>query len=150
MLSELNYAAMWNAAQKPPLFTDRELVLMATATPAALVGLSAQIGSLAPGHAADLIVLRKAGDGRPRDAYWTLTHSTPDNLQLVIIGGNALYGDPALLAQFTTVPAEPVTVCGVAKSLAAGGNSFATTQHTLDHALRRAGRFLVPLTECGD
>jgi 5-methylthioadenosine/S-adenosylhomocysteine deaminase len=38
LLAELNYAAAWNDTQTPPLFTDRELVTMATSTAAALVG----------------------------------------------------------------------------------------------------------------
>ena len=73
-LGELNYASMWNQTQTPPPFTEKELVMMATANAAKLVNLSGEIGSLAPGHAADLIVLRNSDQEGHHDAYWTITH----------------------------------------------------------------------------
>jgi 5-methylthioadenosine/S-adenosylhomocysteine deaminase len=137
---------MWNQTQKPPLFTERELVMMATTNAAALVNLSAQLGSLATGHAADLIVIKKTAAGH--DAFWTLTHSTPADLQLVVIGGSAMYGDTALMQTFGT-NGEPLQVCGAAKSLAVPGKPFAETQRVLDHALQQQDRKLAPLAECG-
>ncbi len=148
LLGELNYASMWNQTQAPPLFTERELVLMATANAAKLVNLSDEIGSLAAGHAADLIVIRKDG-GSKHDAYWTLTHSTPQDVYLVVIGGNALYGDPALMEQYSSAPMEKLMICGAAKSLAVDGKPFADTEHALDHAMQSFGRTLAPLAECG-
>jgi 5-methylthioadenosine/S-adenosylhomocysteine deaminase len=146
LLGELNYASVWNQTQKPPLFTERELVMMATTNAAALVNLSAQLGSLATGHAADLIVIKKTAAGH--DAFWTLTHSTPADLQLVVIGGSAMYGDTALMQTFGT-NGEPLQVCGAAKSLAVPGKPFAETQRVLDHALQQQDRKLAPLAECG-
>jgi 5-methylthioadenosine/S-adenosylhomocysteine deaminase len=148
LLAELNYASMWNQTQKPPLFTERELVLMATANPAKLVNLSAEIGSLAAGHAADLMVLHKDGANK-HDAYWTLTHASPADIELVVIGGSALYGDPALMDQYSSASTEKLSICGASKSLATDGKSFAVTQQTLDHALHQFGRTLAPLAECG-
>lgn len=160
LLGELNYASLWNQTQTPPptpehpkpepLFSERELVLMATANAAELVDLSAEIGSLAAGHAADLIVVRKSsGDASKHDAYWTLTHSSPQDIDLVVIGGSALYGDPALMEQYSSAPTEKLTLCGTPKSLAIDGKPFADTEHTLDHALHLFGRTLAPLAECG-
>jgi hypothetical protein len=120
---------------------------MATANAAKLVNLSPQIGSLAPGHAADLIVLRK-GDGE-HDAYWTMTHSSPQDLELVMIGGRALYGDPALMAPFGSAAGESLQICGAAKKLASGGKPFAETEQRLEVAIRQVGRYLAPLAECG-
>jgi 5-methylthioadenosine/S-adenosylhomocysteine deaminase len=148
MLGELNYASMWNQTQKPPLFTERDLVLMATANAAKLANLSAEIGSLAAGHVADLIVIRKDIASK-HDAYWTLTHSSPADLELVVIGGNAIYGDPTLMAQYSSQPIEKLAICGDTKSLAADGKPFTTTEQTLGHALHRFGRTLAPLAECG-
>ena len=147
LLGELNYASMWNQTQKPPLFTERELVLMATANAAELVNLSEEIGSLAAGHAADFIVIRKVSVDS-HDAYWTLTHSQPQDLDLVVIGGKAMYGDPALMQQYSGAT-ESLTICGAAKSLAADGKPFAQTAQTLDRALHQFGRALAPLAECG-
>jgi cytosine/adenosine deaminase-related metal-dependent hydrolase len=146
-LGELNYASLWNQTQVTPPFSERDLVMMATANAAELVNLSGQIGSLAPGHAADVIVLRK-GTGA-HDAYWTMTHSSPEDLELVVIGGRALYGDAALTESFGAASAETLQVCGAAKQLAVGGKAFADTETRLDGALHLAGRFLAPLAECG-
>jgi cytosine/adenosine deaminase-related metal-dependent hydrolase len=147
LLGELNYASVWNQTQKPPLFTERELVLMATANAAGLVNLSEQIGSLAPGHVADLIVLKETPAGH--DAYWTLTHSTAADMQLVVIGGVALYGDAAMMESYSGSGAERLEVCGAAKTLAASGKPFAETERVLDQALQQQGRKLAPLAECG-
>jgi 5-methylthioadenosine/S-adenosylhomocysteine deaminase len=149
LLGELNYASLWNQTQPTPPFTERDLVLMATSNAAALVNLSSQIGSLAPGHAADLIVLRRSDLGPQRDAYWTITHSSPQDLELVVIGGRALYGDPSLIQTFSPASTEALQLCGVTKALAPGGKPFATTQQALDLALHQAGRTLAPLAECG-
>jgi cytosine/adenosine deaminase-related metal-dependent hydrolase len=149
-LGELNYASLWNQTQgnqtqgKPP-FTERDLVMMATTNAADLVNLSGQIGSLAPGHAADLIVLQKGASGQ--DAYWTMTHSSPQDLELVVIGGRALYGSADLMERLGG--GESMQICGAAKKLAAGGKTFAETEQVLDMAMHQAGRNLAPLAECG-
>jgi 5-methylthioadenosine/S-adenosylhomocysteine deaminase len=149
LLGELNYASMWNQTQTPPPFTEKDLVMMATANAAKLVNLSGEIGSLAPGHAADLIVLRKSGADGGHDAYWTITHASPQDLELVLIGGRALYGDAALMEPFGAASGEVLQICGASKKLAAGGKSFAATEQRLDQAMHQAGRFLAPLAECG-
>ena len=147
LLGELNYASVWNQTQKPPLFTERELVMMATANAAGLVNLSEQIGSLAPGHVADLIVVKKAAAGH--DAYWTLTHSTAADIQLVVIGGVAMYGDPAMMQSYSGGIGERLAVCGAVKMLAASDKTFAETERVLEQALQQQGRKLAPLAECG-
>jgi 5-methylthioadenosine/S-adenosylhomocysteine deaminase len=146
LLGELNYASVWNQTQKPPLFTERDLVMMATANAAELVNLSPQIGSLSAGHAADLIVVKKPTASH--DAYWTLTHSTPADVQLVMIGGVAMYGDAATM-QVLASEGERLEVCGAAKTLTLPGKPFAETARVLDHALQQQGRKLAPLAECG-
>jgi 5-methylthioadenosine/S-adenosylhomocysteine deaminase len=154
LLGELNYVSVWNQAQPSPVFTDRELVSMATANPAALVGLQDQIGSIAANHIADLLVIRTTGVPKDKDAYWTLTHATPEDLDLVMIGGQATYGDPKLMHQLSKAPAETVQVCGAEKSISFAtekqpAGTFAATESTLDHALREQGRRLASLAECG-
>jgi len=146
MLGELNYASQWNATQQPPLFTERELVLMATSTPAELVGLTEQVGTLAAGSAADLIVVRKSGE----DAYWSLTHTSAQDLELVVIGGEAVYGDAALMEQLGGKGGETLEVCGSPKVVRLEGKSWTETERTLSHALGEFGRKLAPLSECGN
>ncbi len=154
LLAELNYASEWNKAQPSAIFSDRELVAMATINPATLIGLQDQIGSLAPNHVADLLVIRDTGAAHGKDAYWTLTHTAPEDLQLVMIAGQATYGDPQLMHQLFKGPDESLHICGADKTISFASETkppgtFAATQTALDHALRGQGRSLAPLAECG-
>ena len=71
MLDELKYAAIWNGSLPQPIFTDAELVNMATRIPATLIGEGDAIGSLRPGLFADILVIRKGPAGGA--AYYRLT-----------------------------------------------------------------------------
>jgi len=144
-LGELNYASRWNQTQTTPVLTQRDLVMMATSNPAAMVGLTGQIGSLAAGNAADVIVVRKDGD----DAYWGLTHTAPQDLALVMIGGRAIYGDASLMKQVGTGHGEDLAICGVKKTIELEGKTWSETEKTLSHAMNEFGRTLAPLSECG-
>ncbi len=148
LLGELNYASVWNQTQVKPPFRDSDLVAMATANAAKLAGLQDELGSLATGHAADLIVVRRRA-GEKQDAYWTLTHATPQALELVLVGGVAMYGDRALVEKITTQPLEPMEVCGTAKVIPLAGHSYAEIEAELDTAMNQYGRKLAPLSECG-
>ncbi len=157
LLAELNYAAAWNDTQSPHPFTDRELVSMATAIPAELIGAADRLGALQPGHDADLLVIRP--ESNQHDAYWTLAHATAAQVALVVVEGAAVYGDPALLTQLTqSRPAERLEVCGSTKALILTGShghidasdeTWAHTSATLETALHHHGRNLAPLAECG-
>ena len=114
MLEELKYAATWNASQSPPVFTDAELVSMATSVPAHLAAADQKIGSLVKGMYADLLLIRRNGT----DPYQALLHASPADVRLVIVGGKPLYGDPDLMEKL--LPAErlePLTICGAPKKL---------------------------------
>lgn len=114
MIEELKYAAAWNASQSPPVFTDAELVAMATSVPAHLAAADRKIGSLAKGMYADLLLIRRNGT----DPYFALTHASAADVRLVVVGGKPLYGDPDLMDRL--LPAsrlERLTVCGTSKKL---------------------------------
>lgn len=145
-LAELNYASLWNTTQHPSVFTERELVLMVTANPAEMVGMGDQIGSLAAGHVADVIVVKKTGE----DPYWSLTHAMAPDVELVFIGGKPIYGDPKLMKAAGATHAEPLEVCAVPKAIQVEGKSWASTSGTLTEAMNKFGRKLAPLSECGD
>jgi len=159
LLAELNYAAAWNNTQTPRPFTDRELVTMATSTPADLIGATDRLGALQPGNDADLLVIRPETDSAKHDAYWTLTHATASQVTLVTVDGMPLYGDPELVAKLApSRPAERIEVCGSMKAILftgahghvdASDETWAHTAATLESALRRYGRNLAPLAECG-
>jgi cytosine/adenosine deaminase-related metal-dependent hydrolase len=156
LLAELNYAAAWNETQKPQPFGDRELVEMATSVPAQIVGESGRLGALAPGHDADLLVIRPETN---RDAYWTLTHATAGQVMLVTVAGAPLYGDPEVLGKLAGAhPAERIDVCGQSEGLLLTGKhgdvdaadeTWAQTSARLLVGLRHYGRNLAPLAECG-
>jgi 5-methylthioadenosine/S-adenosylhomocysteine deaminase len=159
LLAELNYAAAWNESQTPHPFTDRELVSMATSVPAALIGDGDRLGSLEPGHDADLLVLRPEADAGKHDAYWALTHATAAQVMLVTVDGEPLYGDPDVLEKLeSSRPSERIDICGSSKTLLftglhghvdAADETWAHTAATLQTALRHYGRNLAPLAECG-
>jgi 5-methylthioadenosine/S-adenosylhomocysteine deaminase len=159
LLAELNYATAWNNTQNPPPFTDRELVAMATSTPAELIGATDRLGSLAVGRDADLLVVRPETDAAKHDAYWTLTHAIAAQVMLVMVEGEPLYGDPELLEKLTGQrPSERLAICGSSKTLLftglhghvdAADETWAHTAATLEAALRHYGRNLAPLVECG-
>ncbi len=158
LLAELNYAATWNDTQTPHLFTDRELVAMATSTAADMIGASDRLGALEPGHDADVLVIKPEGNAK-HDAYWTLTHATAAQVMLVMVGGEPLYGDPDVLEKTgPSRPSEKIEVCGSSKTLLftglhgqvdAADETWAHTASTLQAALRHYGRDLAPIAECG-
>jgi 5-methylthioadenosine/S-adenosylhomocysteine deaminase len=114
VLEELNYAAAWNAAQNPRVFTDAELVKMVTLNAAKLAKLDDKIGSLQPHHFADLLIVRS----QETDPYRALVNASPTDIRLVIIGGSPVYGDEDLMQTLApTAQLEPVRVCGTVKVL---------------------------------
>ncbi len=90
MLEELKFAGTWNSGQVPPVFTNMEMVRMATKYPAQLAGLGDRIGMLTAGYAADLLVLRR----KEPDAYESVVHAGPADVELVIVDGGPVYGNP--------------------------------------------------------
>jgi len=166
LLGELQYAAAWVAGQIAPpwesptpppplLLTDHQLVEMATVNPAALVHLDHHIGRLEKDYAADILVLRSAAHQPADNPWWSLDHATPDDVELVLIGGEPVYGDPAPMRRLLpAAPLEPLTLCGAPKLISFASEPrpqipFAETESRLKTALREWGRNLAPLAECG-
>lgn len=89
---------------KPP-----DVVRMVTSGAAAIAGLADKIGTLAPGRAADLTIVQKRLD----DPYDNVLSAYPSWLDMVMVGGDIIYGRPDWVAQLST-PAdyEPVTAWG--------------------------------------
>lgn len=92
-LGELKVADLVNRHQLNGLFTDRELAEMVTRKPALALGWQDRAGQIAPGYAADLTVL----DDRRTDPYRNLIDAIEENVRLVAVRGEMLYGDDALL-----------------------------------------------------
>jgi hypothetical protein len=127
--------------------------MMATGNAAQLVDLQDLIGSLAPTHAADLVVIRDTGKAHNKDAYWSLTHAAPQDVELVMIGSEAVYGDPEMMRQFSAAPLETLRICGIEKAISFASEkqpsgSFAGTESKIEDAMRELGGKLAPLSEC--
>jgi len=161
-LGELTWASLWSEGHGH-LFSDKELVRMATINAAELSGNADHLGSLAPGHLADLIVVMpnipfEPPSGR-HDAWWTLTHASPAQLALVTVAGRAILGDPELLSQMTSTKGEAIPICNAQKTLLLTGSRghadsanepFAATNLILLDAMQHLGRRLAPIAECGN
>ena len=155
LLGELNYASTWNVGLQYSLIDDRLLLHMATINPAKLVHLEKRLGSLKEGFLADVLVLQINGNQSEFNPYWIATHSVPEDVSLVVIDGKAVYGNPQLMKQLVdSSKLESLDICGVEKSISFASQpnpqpSFQHTQKLLSNTLRRWGRTLAPLSECG-
>ena len=151
LLSELNYAVRWNAERQHSLFDARSLLAMATVNPAKLVHLDQRLGALREGFLADVVVLRSDEKDDPFDS---VTNASPKDVLLVIIDGQPVYGDRALMERLVSATStlEELDVCGTKKSIAWPNElgvqrSFRQTQRLLDDALRRWGQRLASITD---
>jgi 5-methylthioadenosine/S-adenosylhomocysteine deaminase len=93
ILGELKAADLVNKNELKMPFSDRELVEMVTRRPADAMNWGDKLGQIQPGFLADLIVV----DDRNKDAYRNLIDATEENIALVFVRGEALYGDAILL-----------------------------------------------------
>lgn len=85
---------------------DRDLVAMATSTPARLLGWQTLLGSLEAGKRADLIVVR----GTTGDPYQRLLGATEADLDLVMINGSPRAGIAGLMHRFGVAAGEALRV----------------------------------------
>ena len=162
MLQELGFANTWSKGKADPILkkerpiSGKELVRMATEYPAKLAGLSDRIGTLETGRTADIVVLRANGN----HAYDTAVHANPEDVELVIVNGEAIYGRPAWVK--TLLPSEKLEtlqVCGVEKAISFASETRATgkpakswkqTTDELSAGLRRWGTSLGPIADCAN
>jgi 5-methylthioadenosine/S-adenosylhomocysteine deaminase len=146
MLEELAYAGALEASLPSPVFSDAELVRMATSVPAGLTGDGGRIGAISPGLYADLLVIRPADSS----AGSALVHARPQDVLMVMVGGRPRYGQKALVESVAPDLAwTPVAVAGVQMEVAlpadpALGDWRALTAG-LDAAMRSLGTRLGPL-----
>ncbi|MGB1264739.1 MAG: amidohydrolase family protein [Nereida ignava] len=104
LLAELKIAKSVSA-DAGNLFTDHELVEMATINAAKALKWDAHIGSLEGGKLADLFVV----SGRRGDPYQRLLAAKETQISLVMVDGVARIGRPALFAKLET-PTEEVRI----------------------------------------
>jgi cytosine/adenosine deaminase-related metal-dependent hydrolase len=151
MIEELRYAAIWNDQQFPPIFTNKELVLMATTNPAKLARLESKTGRLAKGLAADYVIVRASA----RDPYQALIYAAHEDVLAVAVAGRPLYGDETLMTTINpSARVEPMFVCGVSKAVdmsdsdGGKGITFAVTVKNLATAFHTFAIPMAGLAEC--
>jgi len=98
LLNELKVAQIFSSDRQIGL-TDQQLVEMVTVTPARILGWQGLLGSIEPAKLADLTVVA----GQAGDPYSLLIDATESDIRLVVIGGTARYGTPALLQELSPV-----------------------------------------------
>lgn len=92
LLGELKAARAFSA-MNADVFSDRELITLATMSAARILGWDSVLGSLEAGKRADLIVL----DSRAADPYAALIDASERDMTLAMINGVARYGRTALM-----------------------------------------------------
>jgi hypothetical protein len=95
LLGELKVAKVFSDANGR-IFSDEELVQMATINAARILKWDALLGSIQPGKRADMIVIR----GSRGSGYRRLLRSSEADLALVVINGIPRYGSVALMEPF--------------------------------------------------
>ena len=143
LIQELAYASTWNASQPQPVFSDSELAAMATLNAAVLAGTQDKIGSLSPGHLADLLVVRREA----RDPVGSLVHGDPSDILLVVINGQPVYGERPLAKALSPGAAwTGVRVAATTKVVCLpdgpSGSDWASLCAGLDRELKRTGTHL--------
>ena len=86
---------------------------MATTVPAEIASLSQKVGLIAPGYAADLVVLKGYGKTPAR----ALIDAQPSDVMLTVVAGQAMYGEPSMLGTLGVTGFDPVSVCGESRGL---------------------------------
>ncbi|WFU25149.1 amidohydrolase family protein [Bradyrhizobium sp. CB1717] len=150
VLQEIGYAARHH------FVASEKLIEMATTAPAKMSRLDAYIGSLEPGKFADFVVVDAKIDPNAKKPLDPVVKATPADIKLVVVGGQAVYGDPTLLAQLLPqgTKLDTLTVCGSQKAVYLGQSgavelrkSLSDIQATINAALAKAGSS-IPDIEC--
>ncbi|HET7505055.1 MAG TPA: amidohydrolase family protein [Kofleriaceae bacterium] len=100
LLWELKIAYLWSKLHGG-IFTEQELVEMATVRAAEILGWESKLGAIAPGMRADLVVIK----GSRGDPYRRLLKCEESAIQLVVIRGIPRVGIHRLMKKFD-VPTE--------------------------------------------
>jgi cytosine/adenosine deaminase-related metal-dependent hydrolase len=115
VLGELKVASLVNDANGWGLAAF-DLVKMVTANPGDALAQAWQIqaGRLQPDALGDVAVIAASAGA---DAFRTILRATEDDVQLVVVGGRAVYGAATLMAQAGATQSSALTVNGQARRL---------------------------------
>ena len=101
------------AREDAEIALDRLLVEMVTTNPAKTLRWTQEVGSIEPGKYADLLVIRRpdhpSAEDLPNSPYRNLIDATEKDVQLVLVNGEPLAGDVAVMATLKPGDYEVVT-----------------------------------------
>lgn len=150
MWEEIQYAFQVSSQQLNSLFTARQLVEMASPIPARVARIDDKVGALAPGMLADLFLVQAGPDVPPQEPYEAILHKNITAIDLVVIDGVPVYGDPVMLKALH-VNAELFQLCGTQKALNAAAlpnGPFTEVESRLRERMKSLGSELGPLDSC--
>ena len=113
LFGELRAAAEFNEEQFDGIIQNSDWVKMITINPARALALDAYIGRLAPGLKADITVLRS----RTADPHNSLLASHPQDVEMVWVGGDLLYGREFVVRRLKPEGCEAIEVNGARKRI---------------------------------
>jgi 5-methylthioadenosine/S-adenosylhomocysteine deaminase len=113
LLGELKVARLASQHPGDDVFSDREIVAMATRTAAQILKWDTALGSLEQGKRLDLLVL----EGTDADPYEQLLTADERDVKLVLVGGVPRYGHRSLLTDLGGQGLEDVRVGGRERAL---------------------------------
>jgi 5-methylthioadenosine/S-adenosylhomocysteine deaminase len=105
LLGELKVAKLYSDANGK-LFSDFELIAMATANAARIIKWDQELGTLEKGKRADLVVVK----GQGNDPHKTLLQASEKSIALVVVNGAPRYGDATLMRKFGSKGMEAKTI----------------------------------------
>jgi 5-methylthioadenosine/S-adenosylhomocysteine deaminase len=150
MFDEIKYAGDVSREKLDGLFSNRQLVEMASSIPARVARIDDKVGTIAPGMLADFFLVHAGEPGVSSDPFDAIVAGTLTNIDLVVIGGVPVYGDAGMLKTLGA-KTEPLTVCGAQRALNADAlpdGPFALVEARLKEKMKAVGSELAPLAEC--
>jgi hypothetical protein len=146
LLGELKVARLASEAQGG-IFSDRELLAMATRGAADILGWQDQAGVLQTGALADMVVLV----GQQGDPYSAFLASRESTISLVLVDGVPRVGQPRLMSRFNLADGGEAWTVGRAKRLFNFGETDPVVGHvSLKEAQRRLAEALPRLPEIAE
>jgi cytosine/adenosine deaminase-related metal-dependent hydrolase len=125
MLAEMRFALSWAASEGVTAVTPEALWRMATIDGAEVVGLSDAIGTLEVGKRADVTVFGRVG----ADPYRAVIESDASDISLVLIDGDAYYGELAYeMATSVNGECEMLDACGAPKFVCVANTPGSTSR----------------------
>jgi cytosine/adenosine deaminase-related metal-dependent hydrolase len=152
MWEEIQYAKDVSNLRLNSLFSIRQLFEMASSIPARVAQIDDKVGTLAPGMFADFFLVSEYPQNDPPsdDDYYNTIGKRITSIDLVVIDGTPVYGDPAMLKSLN-IPTEPLKLCGTEKALnsaALPNGPFAQVESRLRAKMKAIGSELGPLSTC--